>query len=44
MPLSLAVKKEAERNSWGRTAFAKQFYGSAQSSELGVYDGKCRIK
>ena len=41
MSLSLTAKKVPERNSWGGTTFAKQLYGSAISSELGVSDGKC---
>ena len=43
MLLSLTAKKVTERNSCRGTAFVKQFYGSAQSSELGVYNGKCNI-
>jgi hypothetical protein len=43
LSLSLTVKKVTERNSRGGTAFAKQFYGSAQSSELGTFGGKCTI-
>ena len=37
MYLSLSAKKGTERNSRGGTTFAKQFYGSAQSSELGTF-------
>ena len=41
MLLSLTAKKVTERNSCSGTAFVKQFYGSAQSSELGTFGGKC---
>ena len=44
MSFSLSAKKMTKRNSWGGTSFAKQFYGSAKESELGVCDDKCKTK
>ena len=36
--------KKVEKETLGAiTPLAKQIYGSAQSSELGVYNGKCNI-
>ena len=41
MSLSLTAKKETKETPGAGTPFAKQFYGSAQSSGLSVCDGKC---
>ena len=42
-PLSLAVKKVEKETLGAVTPLAKQFYGSAQSSELRTFGGKCTL-
>ena len=43
-PLSLAVKKVEKETLGAGTPLAKQFYGSAQSSELRTFGGKCTLE